>query len=104
MGEVGRWVCGRRRSNHVDITKMHRAARGAPHSRRADRHAGGTGRRGGGARAHLVALEMAQAASFLMSNSAVASRWMRGGMMPASTTVCRQEGDGGMLCCGWGML
>lgn len=39
--------------------------------------------------AHLVALEMAHAASFLMSNSAVASRWMSGGTMPASTTVCR---------------
>ena len=32
----------------------------------------------------LVALEMAHAASFLMSNSAVPSRWISGGMMFAS--------------------
>ena len=42
----------------------------------------------------LVALEMAQAASFLMSNSAVAKRWMSGGMMPASTTVWICPGSG----------
>ena len=37
----------------------------------------------------LVALEIAQAASFLMSNSAWLSSWIRGGMIPASITDCR---------------
>ena len=43
----------------------------------------------------LCQQQRTQAASFLMSNSAVASRWMSGGTMPASTTVCN-EGASGM--------
>ena len=39
----------------------------------------------------LVALLMAQAASFWMSNSALASSWIKGGMICASITACTRE-------------
>ena len=47
----------------------------------------------------LVALLMAQAVSFLMSNSAVLNKWTSGGMMLASITACTCNSQSCLISC-----